>query len=184
MLTQGLARLTTTRVAERAGVSIGTLYQYFPNKEALLFAILQRHFEDMAETMERLDRHTQPGPMADLAGCIADAYVDVKIARPDATEALYRIAGAIDQVRLSAGVHQRLEVAVIRILSKATDAAFADPPRVAFTLISALAGVTRGIFGRMATSPDILGRLHEEARLLARAYLAACADDTARHPAG
>jgi AcrR family transcriptional regulator len=39
----GADRLTTVHVAQRAGVSVGTLYQYFPNKQALLFAVLERH---------------------------------------------------------------------------------------------------------------------------------------------
>jgi AcrR family transcriptional regulator len=43
LLNVGKERLTTTRVASRAGVSVGTLYQYFPNKSALLQAVLKRH---------------------------------------------------------------------------------------------------------------------------------------------
>ena len=41
LLAVGLDRLTTTRVAERAGVSVGTLYQYYPNRQALLYAVLK-----------------------------------------------------------------------------------------------------------------------------------------------
>ena len=41
LLDDGKERLTTTRVALRAGVSVGTLYQYFPNKSALLQAALE-----------------------------------------------------------------------------------------------------------------------------------------------
>ena len=48
----GYAAGTTNRIAERAGVSIGTLYQYFPGKEALAVALLERH---LAETMRRLN---------------------------------------------------------------------------------------------------------------------------------
>src|SRR5512137_2136720 len=44
--THGYAAGTTNRIAERAGVSIGTLYQYFPSKEAIAVAILERHIAD------------------------------------------------------------------------------------------------------------------------------------------
>jgi AcrR family transcriptional regulator len=46
---EGLARLTTSRIAERAGVSIGTLYQYFPDREAILLAMGQRQSDAMRE---------------------------------------------------------------------------------------------------------------------------------------
>ena len=36
---------TTNRIAEAAGVSVGSLYEYFPNKEALLLALAERHVE-------------------------------------------------------------------------------------------------------------------------------------------
>lgn len=39
LATEGADRFTTTRVAERAGVSVGSLYQYFPNKAAILFRL-------------------------------------------------------------------------------------------------------------------------------------------------
>lgn len=45
----GYARLTTNHVARRAGVSIGSLYQYFPSKEALCHALAERHFERHAQ---------------------------------------------------------------------------------------------------------------------------------------
>jgi AcrR family transcriptional regulator len=50
--TFGYAAGTTNRIAERAGVSIGTLYQYFPSKEALAVALLERHID---EGMRRLN---------------------------------------------------------------------------------------------------------------------------------
>ncbi|KZX70826.1 hypothetical protein A3724_09640 [Alcanivorax sp. HI0033] len=47
VLTQGLDALTTNKVAEQANVNIATLYQYFPNKQALLSAVVQRYLNDL-----------------------------------------------------------------------------------------------------------------------------------------
>jgi AcrR family transcriptional regulator len=44
---QGFARTTTNTVAERAGISIGSLYQYFPNKTAILVSLLERHIYEI-----------------------------------------------------------------------------------------------------------------------------------------
>jgi AcrR family transcriptional regulator len=52
LLTPRGDRLTTTRVAERAGVSVGTLYRYYPNKESLLFAVVENHLEKMTVAVE------------------------------------------------------------------------------------------------------------------------------------
>jgi AcrR family transcriptional regulator len=43
----GYDRFNTNRVAELAGVSIGSLYQYFPNKEALILALAEQHASEM-----------------------------------------------------------------------------------------------------------------------------------------
>jgi AcrR family transcriptional regulator len=45
---------TTNRIADRAGVSIGSLYQYFPNKNAILHALAERHLVDATETLTGL----------------------------------------------------------------------------------------------------------------------------------
>jgi AcrR family transcriptional regulator len=44
--TSGYASASTNRIAKRAGVSIGTLYQYFPSKEAIAVALVERHVVD------------------------------------------------------------------------------------------------------------------------------------------
>jgi AcrR family transcriptional regulator len=52
LLKSGQDRLTTVNVAERVGVSVGTLYQYFPNKQELLLALLERHMLRTAKVVE------------------------------------------------------------------------------------------------------------------------------------
>jgi AcrR family transcriptional regulator len=51
LVKEGYDRASTNRIAEVAGVSIGSLYQYFPSKEALVAAVIDRHTR---ETMERI----------------------------------------------------------------------------------------------------------------------------------
>lgn len=48
---EGLERLTTNRVAERAGVSVGSLYQYFGNRDELVMAVAERHGQRMLQLL-------------------------------------------------------------------------------------------------------------------------------------
>jgi AcrR family transcriptional regulator len=52
LVKHGYDQASTNRVAEAAGVSIGSLYQYFPSKEALVAAVIERHMSDMAALAE------------------------------------------------------------------------------------------------------------------------------------
>jgi AcrR family transcriptional regulator len=47
LVRDGFDHASTNRIAEAAGVSIGSLYQYFPSKEALVAALIERHIEEL-----------------------------------------------------------------------------------------------------------------------------------------
>jgi AcrR family transcriptional regulator len=49
LVEEGYDRANTNRIAERAGISIGSLYQYFPNKESLMTALMEQHSREMTE---------------------------------------------------------------------------------------------------------------------------------------
>lgn len=49
---EGYDKANTNRIAERAGVSIGSLYQYFPNKESLMAALMEQHLNEIAALVE------------------------------------------------------------------------------------------------------------------------------------
>ena len=60
MASEGVAAITTARVAELAGVSIGSLYQYFPAREALIAAVVDRKIAlDIAETRPLIEALVQ-----------------------------------------------------------------------------------------------------------------------------
>ncbi len=72
----GYAATTTNKVAERAGVSIGSLYQYFPDKDALLLALAERH-------------------LSEAAAALAEVFVTLQQDRPDLECTLNRLIEAV-----------------------------------------------------------------------------------------
>src|SRR5256885_17137254 len=59
----GYAAGTTNRIAERAGVSIGSLYQYFPNKDAIVAELARRHIAEIgAVAWPGLEALVENGP--------------------------------------------------------------------------------------------------------------------------
>ncbi|MEQ1566651.1 MAG: TetR/AcrR family transcriptional regulator [Myxococcota bacterium] len=67
LLRDGWDKVSTNRIAKAAGVSVGSLYQYFPNKEALMLALATRHAE---QTLSEFVEH---------AGVLADAPLEVAV---------------------------------------------------------------------------------------------------------
>jgi AcrR family transcriptional regulator len=72
----GVGDVTTSRIAERAGVSVGSLYQYFPSKEAILGELIDRHSE---QTIARLAERLQDlahRPIADVLREIVEILLE------------------------------------------------------------------------------------------------------------
>jgi len=51
LVREGFDKASTNRIAEVAGVSVGSLYQYFPSKEALVAAVIHRHNQEIMQTV-------------------------------------------------------------------------------------------------------------------------------------
>jgi len=66
LATEGANRFTTARVAERAGVSVGSVYQYFPNKAAILFRLQADEWRETAETLSRILEDQKRPPLERL----------------------------------------------------------------------------------------------------------------------
>src|SRR3984957_17446096 len=140
LLSHGAERLTTTRVAERAGVSVGTLYQYFPNKQSLLFAVLKAHFNRGAEGVETTGERARGKPLAELVKQVVEAFVDVKMERADISTALYHIAAGIGGPALVRRLALRLQRALQLALRTAPDAVLRQEDFAIQMMFAAMAG--------------------------------------------
>jgi len=169
---EGASRLTTTRVSERAGVSVGTMYQYFPNKQALLYAVLNRHLDHVLDVVEGTCRLSQGMNAADQVQSLLAAYIDVKTSNPSESIALYRVITELDVPELIGKVGTRMNKAMVHMLESAADLEFDDVQLVTNMLRAAMTGVTRTVFEQNA-SPAQIRRMHMELRIMCQAYVQA-----------
>jgi AcrR family transcriptional regulator len=174
LLAVGLNSLTTTRVAERAGVSVGTLYQYFPNKQALLYAVLEQHLTRISLEVGAAALSAQGKPLDAMIPAVVGAYVRAKIARVDEARALYAVASELDTADLVKGVAQRGRDVLAAMLESAPGVRFEAPALTAFMLVGAMVGATRAMLEEGASAEMLealpahltslcLGYLHREA---------------------
>jgi AcrR family transcriptional regulator len=171
LLSGGMHRLTTTRVAERAGVSVGTMYQYFPHKQALIHALNERYLDILAGKIEATCKAHHGAPAGQMVEALIDTYWRAKTERADVTRALYRSVAELDNEALIAAFARRVDAASAAMLACARDGRFRDLETVTLTLLTVIFGTVRNAFER-----HLDGKAAEELRLhlllMCRSYLA------------
>jgi AcrR family transcriptional regulator len=173
----GVHKTTTEHIAGHLGLSVGSLYQYFPNKIAVYEALMMRHFEQMAKAAVSLGRR--------LSGATADEFPDLLAAilltternDPKLNGLLHQLAAAHPSVRAVEIEHSRaLEMAMATLLEKKrNEPGFRpelDPDITSRVLIRALTGLTRRT---MEIDPSFIesDAFASEVQQLIRGYLLA-----------
>lgn len=138
----GLAAMTTNAVAARAGVSIGTLYQYFADREALLREVGRRHVAEvrgiLGGALAGLDDLPLPAAVDKLvAALIAGHRVD-----PRLHQALHQ-ALARNHLDTIDDFERELEAMVAHALSCRDDLVLAAPALTAAALVRSIGGLVR-----------------------------------------
>jgi AcrR family transcriptional regulator len=174
LLSHGADKLTTTRVAERAGVSVGTLYQYYPNKESLLAAVFEDHLNKVTVAMEAACREAHGKPLAEMIHDIVIAFVDIKMRRSDISVALYKVSLDVGGPATAKKAIQRMRKAADAIIQTAPDA---EPPpdKVAVDVMFAAMGGVMKTMLESGASAAVVRNMRDQLVLLCQSYLAATA---------
>lgn len=173
LLNVGKERLTTTNVALRAGVSVGTLYQYFPNKSALLQAVLRRHLAEVAEAVELACQEQHGRTLQQMATALIIAFLQAKMKDPKTSVALYSISSDLDGAKIAQQMGTRFHKAIVQMLETASEPLTTDPRLVASMLEGAMVGISRRMLESGAPEQQY-DSVREELIFMACAYLDAC----------
>jgi AcrR family transcriptional regulator len=173
LLSVGKERLTTTKVALRAGVSVGTLYQYFPNKSALLQAALTRHLDEVTAAMERVCREQRGKTLKEMATALINAFLEAKMRDAKTSVALYSVSSDVDGVKIAQQRGLHTNKAVVGMLATSCEPLTKDPQLVASMMQSAMAGVSRRLLESAAPEKQF-DALRRELIFFVCAYLDAC----------
>ena len=167
LLKEGIAKITTKRVAARAGVSIGTLYQYFPNKGSLLHVLFRQQLDSFELNFYAACIAVRGAKLTQMAEALASAFVKTKFDNAEASIALYTAAGNCDGCRR---MRTRTAKALADTISTASDRTVIDPSQVAKMLFSAMAGISRDIVAG-GFSRNTISEMEQELAQLLRSCL-------------
>ena len=170
LLRIGLERLTTTKVAERAGVSVGTLYQYFPNKEALLMAVLERHLSRVVEIVESACSSAHGQPMTTMVDAVVDAFFMAKLENKPASRALYAVSSEFGGEAIVGRSIARSERAIVDMLKSASDGHFENPAMVGFIASTAVVTPVQALLASKASTAEFEA-VRSQLKTMIAAYL-------------
>lgn len=133
---EGYAGATTDRIAERAGVSVGSVYQYFPNKDAILLALTQCHvLETWLAVAPQLDALADAPALEPVLRRITRALVVVHAARPGLHRVLFEETPIPADLRaVAAGAERALAARLAEWLTRLPEVRV-ERPRLAAHLV-------------------------------------------------
>ncbi len=156
---------TTNRIAEEAGVAIGSVYEYFPNKEALLLALAERHVE-LAE--ERVGEAL--AAEASTRELLERVQAAILASQRFPSEALHLVR---DVPRVGPALRARADALEARVLAALAEHARRALPEVAPELAARVAFTAIGELTVRAMLEDPASPMIVELRSMAAAYLRA-----------
>lgn len=117
----GFEKATTNRIATKAGVSIGSLYQYFPNKESLVRALNDQHTRGILELLRVRYAEVRHAPLEVAVRAIVSAMVEVHRVDPDLHRVLVRATPAVGALEETRRVEEAAAALLVAFLKARAD---------------------------------------------------------------
>src|SRR5262249_51172936 len=140
------------------------------NKQALIFAVLTRHLDMLAEAIEKACEESRNTTLQQMAEAVVKAYLAARMSQSEAAPALYHFSVELESRQLTEQAMLRSERAIEAMLSTASDGNFADPHVIAQTLTAAIYG-TVPAFCERAMPPAIGCEAERQLTKMFHAYL-------------
>jgi AcrR family transcriptional regulator len=115
----GLKGFNTNAIAERAGVSVGSLYQYFPTKEAILASLIRKMRAEMLEAMKGAMQHGSTGEIRHDARVFINASLSHHLDHADIVEILERVEAELPMDEETAVLKAEMHQLVVEVLERA-----------------------------------------------------------------
>jgi AcrR family transcriptional regulator len=143
LCTTGYDRASTNRIALAAGVSVGSLYQYFPSKEALVAALVERHTTEMTSLLKEKLAEVASVPLDAAVHTIIQSMFDAHAVDPKLHKVLIEQVPRIGKLEQVVGVEREVEALVTLLLeSRRKELRRANLGAVAFVLCRVVEAVT------------------------------------------
>jgi AcrR family transcriptional regulator len=173
LVEEGYDRASTNRIAQAAGVSIGSLYQYFPSKEALVAALVESHVERMRDSLSQTLAAEPPASLADRARALVLGMMSAYRVDPQLHHVLCQEVPKVGELQKVYGFEQHLAVICRQHLFSPNDRIrLTDVDRAVFLLVNAVPSVIRAAIQADPQAHDD-GRLADELTDMIVRYLAA-----------
>jgi AcrR family transcriptional regulator len=154
LVKEGYDRASTNRIALAAGVSVGSLYQYFPSKEALVAALIERHMDEMLAVVSDAFARIATSPLDQAARLIVELMVQAHAVDPRLHKVLVEQVPRVGALEKVHAIEARLlALARAYLAAHKDDLRPVDPDIGAFIVVTTVEVLTHAA---VLLRPDLL----------------------------
>lgn len=156
LASHGYEGATTALIAKRAGTSVGSLYQYFPTKEALVIAVAERHLQDMMGVFATvIPANAAEAPLEGMIRALVKSAVDAHAVDPTLHRILSQEALRVGQLDFVLATEKMLVAFIAELFRQREDVRKVDAELAAYIVVRCVDSLTHSA---VLDKPELLRR--------------------------